>query len=79
MFMRSELFFDHIFPIRNDASARLMRLKADCLLEAGVIDAEDWLSVYARTAAVLGFRGLDSSAVIAGRAERSQPPPAAEH
>jgi hypothetical protein len=38
-----------------------MRLKADCLLEAGVIDAEDWLSVYARTAAVLGFNELDRS------------------
>ncbi len=78
MFMRSELFFDHIFPIRNAASARLMRLKADCLLEAGVIDAEDWLSVYARTAAVLGFREPASRAVFAARAEQSQPP-AAEH
>ncbi len=76
MFMRSGLFFDHIFPVRNEASARLMRLKADCLLEAAVIDAEDWLSVYARTAAVLGFHELDSAAVFPARAE---PTPAAEH
>ncbi len=79
MFMRSELFFDLIFPIRSDASARLMRLKADCLLEAGVIDAEDWLSVYERTAAVLGFRELDSSTMFATRAKKSQPAPAAPH
>jgi hypothetical protein len=45
-FMRSGLF-DPIFPIRSEASARLMRLKADCLLEAGIMDVEDWLSVYA--------------------------------
>jgi len=53
--MRSGLSFDHIFPIRNDASARLMRLKADCLLQAGVIDAEERSEVYARSGAVLGF------------------------
>jgi len=47
--MRSGLSFDHIFPIRSDASARLMRLKADCLLAAGVIDTEDRLQVYAQT------------------------------
>jgi len=51
--MRSGLSFDTLFPIRNDASARLMRLKADCLLEAGVIDAEDRLKVYARSGAVM--------------------------
>jgi hypothetical protein len=77
MFMRSGLLFDHIFPVRNDASARLMRLKADCLLDAGVIDAEDWLIVYARTAAVLGFRELDSGTLFAVRPEQSQPTPAA--
>jgi hypothetical protein len=69
--MRSGLSFDNIFPVRNEASAQLMRLKADCLLESGVIEAEDWLSVYARTAAVLGFRELESRAGFAARAEQS--------
>ena len=55
MDMRSGLSIDHIFPIRNDASARLMRLKADCLLQAGVIDAEERVAVYASAGAVLGF------------------------
>ncbi len=32
-----------------------MRLKADCLLQAGVIDAEERSEVYARSGAVLGF------------------------
>jgi len=56
--MRSGLSFDHIFPIRGDASARLMRLKADCLLEAVVIDAEDRLKVYARTGAAIAMPQL---------------------
>lgn len=51
--MRSGLSLDQIFPIRNDASARLMRLKADCLFQAGIIDAEERLVVYARTGAAL--------------------------
>jgi hypothetical protein len=60
--MRSGLSFDHIFPIRNDASARLMRLKADCLFDAGVISAEDRRTVYACSRAVLGFAHQDAPA-----------------
>jgi hypothetical protein len=78
--MRSGLLFDHIFPIRSEASARLMRLKAECLLEAGIIEVEDWLTVYGRTAAVLGFHDeVDSAALFASRAEQTQPAPAAAH
>ena len=53
--MREGLFFDHIFPMNDPASAKLMRLKADCLLRAGVIDAADRDLVYSRSAAVPGF------------------------
>jgi hypothetical protein len=53
--MREGLFFDHIFPMNDPASAKLMRLKADCLLRAGVIGAADRDLVYARSAAVPGF------------------------
>lgn len=55
--MRGDLSLDHIFPIHDAASASLARVKADCLLEAGVIDADRRQMVYARTAEV-----LDSSA-----------------
>ncbi len=72
MGMRSGLSFDHIFPIRNDASARLMRLKADCLFDAGVIDAADRLTVYARTSAALGSSELVSIAALGGFTEPSQ-------
>jgi hypothetical protein len=51
--MRSGLSLDTIFPVRSDASARLMRLKADCLFDAGVITAEERRAVYARTGFVL--------------------------
>jgi hypothetical protein len=79
MVMRSGLSFDSIFPVRNEASARLMRLKADCLLEAGVIEPDEWQSVYARTAAVLGFHELESAAGFAASAEQSHPTPAAAY
>jgi hypothetical protein len=52
-----------------------MRLKADSLLHV-----EDWLTMYGRTAAVLGFHDeVDSAAVFPARAEQSQPAPAAAH
>ncbi len=70
--MRSGLSFDQIFPIRNDASARLMRLKADCLFSAGIIDAEDRLAVYARTSAKLGLSELRPMAALGGLAKPSQ-------
>jgi hypothetical protein len=51
--MRGDLPFNHIFPIRDAASASLARVKADCLLDAGVIDGNVRRAVYSRTAAVL--------------------------
>jgi len=51
--MRSGLSLDQVFPIRDSASATLARRKADCLFEAGVIDAEDRLAVYGRSATML--------------------------
>jgi hypothetical protein len=51
--MRGDLPFDHIFPIRDAASASLARVKADCLLDAGVINARQRRLVYGRTASVL--------------------------
>jgi hypothetical protein len=53
--MREGLVFEQIFPIGGPASAKLMRLKADCLLRAGVIDAAERDVVYACSAGVLGF------------------------
>lgn len=53
--MREGLVFDDIFPIHGPASAKLMQLKADCLLHAGVIDAVERELVYSRSAAVPGF------------------------
>ncbi len=76
MAMRSGLSFDQIFPIRNDASARLMRVKADCLFNAGVIDAEDRLAVYARTSSALGFSEFAAMAPAGTVAHRSERAPA---
>lgn len=53
--MRAGLLFDHIFPIDGPASAKLMRMKADCLLRAGVIDVVERDLVYRRSAALPGF------------------------
>jgi hypothetical protein len=53
MHMRGDFSFDHIFPIRDAASASLARVKADCLLDAGVIDDAARRLVYSRTAEVL--------------------------
>jgi hypothetical protein len=39
-----------IFSIRDDVSAWLMSLKADCLCRAGVIAEEERLQVYAKAA-----------------------------
>ena len=54
MRMRGDLSFDYIFPIRDAASASLARVKADCLMGAGVIDTDDRRRVYGRSAEVLG-------------------------
>jgi hypothetical protein len=74
--MRAGLSFNQIFPIRNNASALLMRLKADCLFHAGIIDAEDRLAVYARTSSALGFSEFTAMAPAGSVAERSQRAPA---
>lgn len=76
--MRSGCSFDQIFPIRDVASANLMRLKADCLLDAGVIDFREHREVYARSAALLedageygAFGAVDPAALL-----KTDPPPA---
>jgi hypothetical protein len=66
--MRKGLSFDQIFPIRDPASALLMRMKADCLLQASAIEPEDRSLVYAMAAAMLGSgqsSHASASAVIA--------------
>jgi len=67
--MRSGLSFETIFPIRSDASARLMRLKADCLYDAGIITAEERLAVYARTGAGPDFEDVSAPALCAAPGE----------
>ena len=53
--MRRGLRFDHIFPIRDAASAGLARMKADCLLVSGVIGPEEHKLIYDRSAAMLDY------------------------
>ena len=72
MGMRSGLSLSSFFAVRDDASAQLMRLKADCLLQAGVIDAEERLTVYARARAVLGFTETGTLAASALRRSEGQ-------
>ena len=48
--MRRELDLDLIFPIKDEPSAWLMSLKADCLYSAGVITERDKLAVQAKAA-----------------------------
>jgi hypothetical protein len=49
--MRSGLDLEVIFPIKDEPSARLMRLKAECLLAARVIDGSAAAAVFRRVAA----------------------------
>jgi hypothetical protein len=51
--MRSGLDASLIFPIYDEASARLALFKAECLLGANVVDARDAAKVYHRAAAYL--------------------------
>ena len=51
--MRVGASFDQIFPMRDAASAQLMRLKADCLFRAGTINATERCEVYLRSVALL--------------------------
>ena len=51
--MRRGLDIELIFPIKDEASARLMSLKAELLCESGVIDPDDKRAVLVRAAAVL--------------------------
>jgi hypothetical protein len=50
--MRHDLNIDLVFPIKDHVSAWLMRLKAEALYEAGIIDTEV-STVLERAAAVL--------------------------
>ena len=67
--MRRGLRFDHIFPIRDAASAGLARVKADCLLVAGVIGPEEHKVVYGHSAVMLDYARDNPSWAVA--AERS--------
>jgi len=51
--MRLGLDPDLIFPMRDEPSARLALVKAECLLAANVIDAKDAAKIFQRAAAVL--------------------------
>jgi len=51
--MRRPLTMEVIFPIRNEPSARLMTLKAECLHMAGVISEREEQAVLGRAAKVL--------------------------
>jgi hypothetical protein len=44
---------DRIFPMQDEPSARLMKLKAFCLSRAGVLSAEEEAEVRARAAALI--------------------------
>jgi hypothetical protein len=48
--MRAPLDIDALFPIKDEASAWLMSLKAECLLRAGIITEGDRQVVEARAA-----------------------------
>ena len=51
--MRRPLTMQVIFPIRDEPSARLMILKAECLHMAGVISEHEEQAVLGRAAKVL--------------------------
>ena len=51
--MRDDLNIDLVFPIRDDASAGLMCVKAELLYEAGVISAKELNVVIGRAAAII--------------------------
>jgi DNA-binding transcriptional ArsR family regulator len=51
--LRHDLNIDLVFPIKDHVSAWLMRLKAEALYEAGIIDTEEMSTVLERAAAVL--------------------------
>ena len=48
--MAAHLNIELIFPIADERSAWLMRRKADCLYEAGVISASERRAVIAKAA-----------------------------
>jgi len=51
--MRRPLTMEVIFPIRDEPSARLMTLKAECLHMAGMISEREEQAVLRRAAKVL--------------------------
>ena len=48
-----QLDLDRIFPIQDEPSARLMKLKAFCLSRAGVLSAVDAAEVRAKAEALI--------------------------
>ena len=51
--MHLSINMEQIFPIRDEPSARLMSLKAECLLMAGVISEHEEQAVLGKAAKVL--------------------------
>jgi hypothetical protein len=60
--MRHDLNIDLVFPMKDHVSAWLMRLKAEALYEAGIIDTEEMSAVLERAAAVLR-QGFETSSL----------------
>jgi hypothetical protein len=50
MVRTSEVDFDRIFPIRDEASAWFMSFKAECLCRAGIVSESERRNVWARAA-----------------------------
>ena len=50
----SPLNLDSIFPMKDEASARLMMLKADCLRAAGLIDDAERQTIVTRAISNIG-------------------------
>ena len=51
--MRAKLDLNDVFPIKDEASAKLMRFKAECLLRAGIITERERQAVDARAVETL--------------------------
>jgi hypothetical protein len=49
----SPLNLDSIFPMKDEASARLMMVKADCLRAAGLIDDAERQTIVTRAISIL--------------------------
>ena len=55
-----KLDHDLAFPIKDASSADLMKLKATCLLRAGVLEEGEALEIVARADRMIGSCGAES-------------------